>query len=121
MANRFRVLKSPIDLENDWRYISSSISFDALIAAFNVFVDITDSTAHLHLPGGDVTAIICLNRSTLMEIYHKVGAMSDVAFQNSIDDDLLMEEEIPDRSQFHTLLRELSVSTSDLIILQYII
>ena len=47
--------------------------------------------------------------------------MSDNDFQKSIDDDLLPEEEIPTRSQFHMLLRELTVSTSDLIILQYMI
>ena len=116
-----RVLNAFIDMENDWRDICSSISFDALIAAFNVFMDISDSIAHLHLPDGNVAAIICLNRTMLMEIYRKVGAMSDNDFQNSIDDDLLIEEEIPTRSQFHTLLRELTVSTSDLIILQYII
>lgn len=117
----FRVLNAFIDWKNDWRDICSSISFDALIAAFNVFIDISDSTAHLHLPNGEVAAIICLNRTTLMDIYRKVGAMSDNDFQNSIDDDLLIEEEIPTRSQFHTLLRELTASTSDLIILQYII
>lgn len=119
MKEKVKVLKPEIFKEEFWEVIDS-LPCDTVMTTLGMFMDLDRRVVHLNLPNGRKAVILCVEKSTLIEICDKANMMTDKAFAEIFDDIFFSEEEIPSRQDFIFFLNE-AVLISDPVILQFVL